>query len=54
MDDDVIDPIVTYEMLKTHDNGGKMAIIPIEGMGHQVPFTEFIEVIEKIVPEEVE
>ena len=54
MDDDVIDPIVTYEMLKTHDNGGKIAIIPIEGMGHQIPFTEFIEAIEKIVPEEVE
>jgi hypothetical protein len=54
MDDDVINPIATYEMLETHDHGNKMAIIPIEGMGHQVPFTEFIEAIEKIVPEEVE
>jgi len=28
--------------------------VPIEGMGHRTPFTEFIEIIEKIVPEEVE
>jgi hypothetical protein len=54
MDDDVIDPIITYEMLNTHDNGNKMAIIPIKGMGHRVLFTEFIDVVEKVVPEEVE
>jgi len=51
MDDDVIDPIKTYEMLKDAEN---LAIMPIKGMGHRIPFTEFIEVIEKIVPEEVE
>jgi len=32
----------------------KLSIMPVEGMGHRTPFTEFIEVIEKIVPEEVE
>ena len=51
MDDDVIDPHVTYEMLKDEPN---LAIMPIKGMGHRTPFTDFIEVIEKIVPEEVE
>ena len=51
MDDDVIDPTKTYEMLKDEPN---LAIMPIEGMGHRTPFTNFIDVIEKIVPEEVE
>jgi len=31
-----------------------LAIMPIEGMGHRTPFTDFITVIETIVPEEVE
>jgi len=28
--------------------------MPIEGMGHRTPFTDFITVIETIVPEEIE
>jgi len=51
MNDDVIDPHVTVKML---ENEPKLAIMPIEGMGHRTPFTDFIEVIETIVPEEVE
>lgn len=51
MNDDVIDPHKTVEMLKDEPN---LAIVPVEGMGHRTPFTEFIEIIEKIVPEEVE
>jgi len=51
MDDDVIDPHKTVEMLKDEPN---LAIVPVEGMGHRTPFAEFIEIIEKIVPEEVE
>lgn len=51
MDDDVIDPTITYEMLKDRE---KLAIMPVEGMGHRIPFTKFIDVIETIVPEEVE
>ena len=51
MNDDVIDPLTTVKML---ENAPKLAIMPIEGMGHRTPFTEFITVIEKIVPEEVE
>ena len=51
MDDDVIDPITTYGMLK---NDEKLAIFPIQGMGHRTPFSEFVDVIEKVVPAEVE
>lgn len=51
MDDDVIDPTTTYNMLK---NDEKLAIMPVEGMGHRTPFEKFVEVIETIVPEEVE
>jgi len=51
MEDRVIDPHKTVEMLKDEPN---LAIVPVEGMGHRTPFTEFIEIIEKIVPEEVE
>ena len=50
MDDDVIDPHVTCKML---EDDAKMAIMPMEGMGHRTPFTEFITAIETIVPEEV-
>lgn len=51
MDDDVIDPTTTYNMLK---NDEKLAIMPVGGMGHRTPFEKFVEVIETIVPEEVE
>jgi hypothetical protein len=51
MDDTVIDPIKTYEILQSHE---KMAIRPIEKLGHRIPFTTFIDTIEKIVPEEIE
>ena len=51
MDDDVIDPHKTVEMLKDEE---KLAIMPIEGMGHRTPFTNFIDVIETIIPEEIE
>ena len=51
MNDDVIDPLATVKML---ENELKLAIMPIEGMGHRTPFVEFVTVIEKIVPEEVE
>ena len=51
MDDDVIDPTTTYNMLK---NDEKLAIMPVEGMGHRTPFEKFVEVIETIIPEEVE
>ena len=51
MNDDVIDPLATVKML---ENEPKLAIMPIEGMGHRTPFAEFVTVIEKIVPEEVE
>jgi len=50
MDDDVIDPTVTYNMLK---NDEKLAIMPIQGMGHRTPFINFVEVIETIIPEDV-
>jgi hypothetical protein len=51
MDDDVIDPTTTYNMLK---NDEKLAIMPVEGMGHRTPFEKFVEIIELVVPEEVE
>ena len=51
MNDDVIDPLTTVKML---ENEPKLEIMPIEGMGHRTPFAEFVTVIEKIVPEEVE
>ena len=51
MDDDVIDPHKTVEMLKDEE---KLSIMPVEGMGHRTPFTHFIELIETIVPEEIE
>ena len=51
MEDDVINPIMTYEMVKDCE---KLAIMPVEDMGHQIPFTKFIDVIETIVPEEIE
>ena len=51
MDDDVIDPTTTYNMLK---NDEKLAIMPIEGMGHRTSFEKFVKIIETIVPEEVE
>ena len=51
MDDDVIDPTTTYNMLK---NDEKLAIIPVEGMGHRTSFEKFVEIIELVVPEEVE
>ena len=51
MDDTVIDPHKTAEML---ESAPRLAIMPVEGMGHRVPFTKFIDVIERIVPEEVE
>jgi hypothetical protein len=51
MDDDVINPIMTYTMLKDRE---KLAIMPVEDMGHRISFTKFIDVIETIIPEEVE
>ena len=51
MDDDVIDPVETYKMLK---NDEKLAILPVEGMGHRTSFEKFVEIIELVVPEEVE
>ena len=51
MDDDVIDPTTTYNMLK---NDEKLAIMPVEGMGHRTPFEKFVEIIELVIPEEVE
>jgi len=51
MDDDVIDPTTTYNMLK---NDEKLAIMPVEGMGHRTSFEKFVEIIELVVPEEVE
>jgi hypothetical protein len=51
MDDDVIDPTTTYKMLK---NDEKLAIMPVEGMGHRTPFEKFVEIIELVIPEEVE
>lgn len=51
MDDEVIDPITTYRMLK---NDEKLAIFPIQGMGHRTPFADFVDVIEKVVPAEIE
>ena len=51
MNDDVIDPLTTVKML---ENAPKFAIMPIEGMGHPTPLAEFVTVIEKIVPEEIE
>jgi|TARA_R110002012_G_C11376188_1_gene582710 hypothetical protein len=51
MEDRVIDPHVTVKML---ENEPKLAIMPMEGMGHRTPFTEFITAIETIVPEEIE
>ena len=51
MDDDVIDPVTTYSMLK---NDEKLAIFPIQGMGHRTSFEKFVEVIETVVPGEVE
>ena len=51
MDDDVIDPIKTYNMLKDCE---KLAIIPIQGAGHRVSFADFVDVIEKVVPAEIE
>jgi hypothetical protein len=51
MDDDVIDPTTTYNMLK---NDEKLAIMPVEGMGHRTSFEKFVEIIELVIPEEVE
>jgi hypothetical protein len=51
MNDDVIDPIKTYNMLKDAEN---LAIIPIQGAGHRTSFADFVDVIEKVVPAEVE
>ena len=51
MDDDVIDPTTTYNMLK---NDEKLAIMPVEGMGHRTSFEKFVEIIELVVPEKVE
>ena len=51
LNDGVIDPLVTVKMLEDEQ---KLAIMPMEGMGHRTPFTEFITAIETIVPEEIE
>ena len=47
MSDTVIDPIETYKMLENHE---QMAIMAIKGMGHRIPITTFINVIEKALP----
>jgi len=51
MDDDVIDPHITCKMV---EDDKYFAVMPVEGMGHRVPFTKFIDVVETIIPEEVE
>ena len=49
LEDDVINSTETYNMIAQYGFYDGLSIIPVEKMGHQTPFTTFIDIMERFV-----
>ena len=49
LEDDVINPTETYNMVASNGFYDGLSIIPVEKMGHRTPFTTFIDIMERFV-----
>ena len=49
LEDDVINPTETYNMVGSLSFYDGLSVVPIERMGHRVPLDTFIDVIERFV-----
>lgn len=52
LEDDVINPTETYNMVASMGFYDGLSVVPIEKMGHRTPFTDFIDVLERFVEDE--
>jgi hypothetical protein len=49
LEDDVINPTETYNMVASHGFYDGLSIIPVEKMGHRTPLDIFVDIVERFV-----